>query len=193
MNMGYKEDEIIAIINRFSSLIKHVIQNNLYKSDDIDPEDIEQEVKIKIWKVLRKGKKVEKLSSYISKVAYSVIVDELRRTMGRALVKEKNDFQVILSIISEIHDKREMSPQYALEKKESRSFISKAVDSLSTNRRYVLRLYIAGMTINEICEFTGWEKGNVRHLFYRGIDDLKKSIGVNSGPVKANIPATKKE
>src|SRR4030065_818519 len=73
------EQSTRALIDRFSLLIKKVIQGHLHRSDDIDIEDIEQEVRLKIWAFLKKGKDVQNLPSYIKKVAYSTTIDALRK------------------------------------------------------------------------------------------------------------------
>src|SRR4030065_2630522 len=75
------EQRTKAVIERFSLLIKQVIQKNLHRSDVVDLEDIEQEVRLKIWAFLKKGKNVQNLPSYIKKVAYSTTIDELRKMM----------------------------------------------------------------------------------------------------------------
>ena len=174
--MQQKETEIIETINKFSALIRYIIQKNLYESDDIDPEDVEQEVKIKIWKYLLKGKKIKKLSSYISKVAFTITIDELRKMRKQTTLKYTDGLKNLHLIYNEIYGKVKNSPEFLLEEKESKSFIENAIHSLSNNRRQVLRLYANGMTIEEICELFHWDKVKVRHLLYRGIDDLKKRV-----------------
>lgn len=84
------ESDIKKIIDKFSSLIKYVILKNLHKTDRVDPDDIEQEVQIKIWRFLKKGKKVENLPSYIKRVAYTATVDELRK-MRKQTPSENTD------------------------------------------------------------------------------------------------------
>ncbi|MGZ5515834.1 MAG: sigma factor-like helix-turn-helix DNA-binding protein [Candidatus Aminicenantales bacterium] len=66
------------------------------------------------------------------------------------------------------------------------------VDSLSENRRKVLSLFLTGQTIEEIASSLNWEKTKVRHLFYRGVDDLReisRSRAGNAGaPLSENPP-----
>jgi RNA polymerase sigma-70 factor (ECF subfamily) len=67
-----------------------------------------------------------------------------------------------------------------------RESLKELIDSLGENRKQVLRLYLVGMSIEEICEFFDWDKTKVRHLLYRGIDDLKekmKSHQQNNTPI----------
>jgi len=165
------------IIDKFSSLIRHVIAANLYKTDNVNLEDVEQEVKVKIWKFLKKGKKVDNFPSYIKRVAYTATIDELRKMRKQNPTSEAIGLKNIYSM-SRINELRnpEDSPEFLLEGRKMRESLKELIDSLGENRKQVLRLYLVGMSIEEICEFFDWDKTKVRHLLYRGIDDLKEKM-----------------
>jgi RNA polymerase sigma factor (sigma-70 family) len=169
------ERDIEEIIGQFTLLIRQVIQRNLHRGDDIDLEDIEQEVRLKIWKFLKKGKKIENLPSYIKRVAYSTTIDELRRMMKQ---RPTRDQEGLKKVFNDLHSSSrrvgDSSPEIRLEDTEVKRSMGALVDSLSENRKRVLRLYLSGMSIEEISESLEWDKPRVRHLFYRGIDDLKE-------------------
>lgn len=150
---------------------------NLLKKDDVDLFDIEQEVKIKIWNILKKGKKVENFPSYIKKIAYTVTVDELRKMRKQNPTTEPANLKN-LYLFSNLYltRKKSDSPELLLEDMELRSSLATLINSLGEKRKQVLRLYLAGMSVEEICEFFNWDKTKVRHLLYRGIDDLKERI-----------------
>ncbi len=78
---------------------------------------------------------------------------------------------------------KDFSPEAGFEDSEARETILALVESLSENRKKVLKLYLAGLTIDEICASLHWEKTKVRHLFYRGIDDLKEKTCFLRGSV----------
>jgi len=175
------------IIDRFSSLIRHVIAANLHKTDNVNLEDVEQEVKVKIWKFLKKGKKVDNFPSYIKRVAYTATIDELRKMRKQNPTSETTGLKNIYSMsrINELRNPAD-SPGFLLEGQEMRESLKELIDSLGENRKQVLRLYLVGMSIEEICEFFDWDKTKVRHLLYRGIDDLKekmKSHQQNNTPI----------
>lgn len=60
-----KLDEFMDIIEQFSQFIRIHIQKFEPQRKGIDPDDIQQEVKIKIWNVLNDEKKIENYASYI--------------------------------------------------------------------------------------------------------------------------------
>jgi DNA-directed RNA polymerase specialized sigma24 family protein len=54
--------------------------------------------------------------------------------------------------------------------------IKNEIHSLSPRRKSVLELHLSGMNIEEIAIFLGWSDNQVRHLLYRGIQDLAEII-----------------
>lgn len=155
-------------------MIRCVIQNNLFSKDGVDWEDIEQDVKIKIWKFVKKGKKVDNLPSYIKKVAYTATVDELRKMCKQAPYQNPSRLRLLYAEMENLPNGIEdLLPDTALEKKEIMKKLKAQIDALSENRKQVLHLYVMGWSVEEICEFLHWDKTKVRHLLYRGIEQLK--------------------
>ncbi len=177
------ESQIKEVIETFACLIRRIVASHIYQNDGIDLEDIEQEVKIKIWKFLKKGKKVDKLPSYIKKVAFTTTVDELRKMLKQCPSRELPDLKRLFSYgFFEEGNEETWSPESLLSSKEARLLVRDAVESLGDNRRQVLRLYLKGMSVEDISYSLSWDKTKVRHLLYRGIDDLRERIG----PVRRN-------
>ncbi|MEN6310006.1 MAG: sigma-70 family RNA polymerase sigma factor [Acidobacteriota bacterium] len=169
------ERDIEEIIGQFTLLIRQVIQRNLHRGDDIDLEDVEQEVRLKIWKFLKKGKRVDNLASYIKRVAYSTTIDELRRMMKQRPTRDQDGLQKVFDGLGASSWRiGDFSPEGRLENAEVKRTMGAMVDTLSADRKKVLHLYLAGMSIEEISKSLAWDKPRVRHLFYRGLDDLKE-------------------
>jgi RNA polymerase sigma factor (sigma-70 family) len=171
------EDKIKETIERYSGLVRQVIWRQLHKNDSLYLEDVEQEVKLKIWDFLRKGKSIHNLSSYIKKVAYSTTVDELRKMRKQAPPRESGELQQVYVSTELLEAHRSgLSPESSLEEKEQKAFIHQSLGRLGKNRKQVLRLYLDGFSVDEIGEYFGWDNVKVRHLLYRGIDDLRDLI-----------------
>ena len=167
--------DIEDVIERYALLIRRVIQKSIHRGDDIDPEDIEQEVRLKIWKFLKKGKKVDNLASYIKRMAYSTTIDELRRMMKQRPSRDLENMRTLFKGISRLSWRvSDYSPEMPLDENETKQTIRTLVNTLSEDRKKVFNLYLRGMTIEEISKSLKWDKPRVRHLFYRGIDDLKE-------------------
>ncbi len=174
--MDSNEDDFFEIVDRFSGLIKAIIFKNLYQSR-IDHEDVEQEVYFKLWKFLKKGKKIENMPSFIMKAVYTITMDELRKLRKQMPPGDSSELKHLYLVSEELSGKAfSDSPGEALEKRELSRQINDAIETLSENRKQVLRLYVRGMSVDEICTYFKWDKVKVRHFLYRGIDDLRRKI-----------------
>ena len=167
-------DRIRDIINKYSALIRSVIMTHVHAGDGLDPQDIEQEIRIKIWKSIRKGINIDKLPSYIKKVAYTTTIDELRRLRKQAPYRSAFNWGRMLIILEEDSaESEETNPEVGYDRLESELAIVPLLNRLSLDRKRVLQLYAFGLSVDEICECFGWDPTRVRHLLYRGIDDLR--------------------
>lgn len=161
--------EFESIINRFSLFVKAHIQKFNVQKSGIDPDDVFQEVKIKIWKILEDEKKIKNYASYIRKIVDSSIIDQLRK-----LKREKGMFeQEKYRWISEQKSSYSSSMSRETNAKE---IVGEAVNSLIDSRRIVVKLFLLNMTIDEIAAYLRWSKDKTRNLLYRGLSDLKKRL-----------------
>jgi RNA polymerase sigma factor (sigma-70 family) len=166
--------DIEDVIEKFAQLVRQIIRKHVYQGDGIDLEDIEQEVRLKIWRFLKKGNKVDNLPSFIKKVAYSTTIDELRRMRNqKPSCKPEALKRVFLETGGISVESAEFSPETRLDGDESRRSIGALVETLSEDRKKVINLFLSGMSLEEISELLNWDRTRIRHLYYRGVDDLK--------------------
>ena len=168
MGMGNPEDkEFEELLNRFADFIRiHIQKYNLYKYG-LDPDDISQDVRIKIWKLLHSEKVISNYSSYIKKIVNSSVIDQLRK-----IRREEGIFS---------HEKQvaERELAYSIDLSRVRALeetVGKAVDSLMDSRRQVVKLYLLNLSIPEIAGYLHWSTDKTRNLLYRGLADLRKAL-----------------
>lgn len=167
-----KQEVYENIIAKFSRLITAQIQKFNIQKFGLDPEDISQEVKLKIWKILQNEKHIANYSSYIRKIVNSSVIDHLRR-----LKREEGIF---------LHEKqKKVSEQQidygrellqSLQEQHLREAIGAAVDTLMESRRTVVKLFLLNLTLEEISICLNWSKDKTRNLLYRGLSDLKRVL-----------------
>lgn len=137
-----------------------------------EKEDIDLEVKLKLWKKLAAGHKIDNLRSYLWRVVYTTALDVLGERMP-CLSLEK---------LAETTEEEALSlpgpssPNATIEKKELRRLLEKAIDSLAERRKAVLQLHFTGMDLKQIATSLHWRENQVRHLLYRGLSDLREKI-----------------
>ena len=163
------EEELRALLNNFSDFIRiHTLKYNLHKHG-IDPEDIIQEIKIKLWKLLSSEKKIYNYPSYIKKIVNSSVIDHLR--------KFKRNEHIVL------HEKNKCisETEYAygpelIRLKNLEEAVDKAINLLRDTRRQVVKLYFLGFNVTEIAHYLKWTISKTRNLLYRGLHDLKNIL-----------------
>jgi len=174
--LGTMELETLLKSKKFleevASSVKNIIYANFPKTSREEQEDIEQEVKLKIWQVASNGKKITNLRSYLWKVVYTTALDLINERLLNT-----SDEEIIKQIDSlNISRLKLLSPELLMQKKEHADILKNEIHSLPPRRKAVLELYLSGMNLEEITEFLGWGQNEVRHLLYRGIQELAERV-----------------
>ena len=125
-------------------------------------DDIVQEVQLKLWKMMSGGRKIRNLKSYLWKMVYTTALDVIE---GR---------QKEISLGAEVIGG--LSQEKKLEKKEAWERVLKVIETLSPQRRLVMKLHLTGLNVRETAEFLNWNESRVNHLFYRAKKDLQDRL-----------------
>ncbi|MEA2006061.1 MAG: sigma-70 family RNA polymerase sigma factor [Acidobacteriota bacterium] len=164
-----KSQNFNDIIKRFSRFIKANIQRFNLPKRGIDPDDIFQEVKIKIWKILNSEKEIKNYSSYIRKIVESSTIDHLRRL-------RKEEEVIFQEKQKQISERKTLYARNPLSDAKMEETIGHTVESLLESRKKVVKLFLLDMSIEEIAISFGWSNDKTRNLLYRGLNDLKKKL-----------------
>jgi RNA polymerase sigma-70 factor (ECF subfamily) len=164
-----KEREFTALLDNFAGFIRfHILKFNLGRFG-LDPDDISQDVRLRLWKLLNAEKKVDNYASYIKKIVDSAVIDQLRRWKREEGIfrAEKNNKIAELELIYNPEIERLAR---------LKEIISRSVESLIPSRKQVVKLYLLGMNTEEIAAYLGWSQDKTRNLLYRGLADLKNRL-----------------
>lgn len=165
-------------LEEITSSIHSIICRKFPHLNGGDYEDVEQEVKLKIWKMVSNGKKIDNLQSYLWKVVYTTALDIMETQLKELSLETYLESMKSVSPLSGELGKIESG----IEKEELKMILEKIVDSLPPKRRTVLKLHLAGMDLDEMADFLDWTHHKVRHLFYRGLQDLKVKLKAGEQP-----------
>lgn len=170
-NEGMEREELIAILDSYAQFIrKHIQKFNLLKYG-LDPEDIMQDVRIKIWNLIRSDRTVYSRGAYIKKIINSSVIDQLRKFRRQDyLVSHEKHKQI--SELSRPYDHDKETARL----KAWRDSIHEGVERLIRSRRQVIKLYLLGFSIREISSYLGWSVDKTRNLLYRGLADLRNNL-----------------
>jgi len=168
--------KLLLLADESSKLIEHFIRVNFPNFNHQDKEDISQEVKIKILKKLESGRKIRNFKSYLKRVVYTTALDAIPKERMESFGENEME----LNLANHLSEFNILGPEAAIEKTRINRILNDAINSLSANRRIVIKLYMKGLNVRETAEFLGWSTSKVNHLFYRGIEDLRKKIDRNA-------------
>jgi RNA polymerase sigma factor (sigma-70 family) len=164
-----KLKEFDIVLSKFAQTIKGNIKKYNLSKEGIDPDDVFQEVRIKIWKLLNDEKKIINYSSYIKRIVDSSVIDHIRKMRReRGLISQQKH-----KTINEWKSPYEIENVY---EKNLRKIISAGIDSLLESRRKVVKLFLLNLTIEEIASLFNWSRDKTRNLLYRGLSDLRRTL-----------------
>jgi RNA polymerase sigma factor (sigma-70 family) len=164
-----KSQKFDGLVEKYSQFIESQILKFNPQKNGIDPDDIFQEVKIKLWNVLNDEKKIYSYSSYIKKIVNSCAIDQIRKSRREegVISNEKR---------KKISDRRSFYKKHNSNENELKNMVGETVESLMESRRRVVRLFLLNLTLEEIAIFQNWSEAKTRNLLYRGLNDLKKLL-----------------
>ncbi len=160
--------DLELVLRKFSNSIRSSVLKFGLEKRGIDPEDIIQEVRIKIWKKFVNEKKVNNHSSYINRIVNSTLIDCIRRSRRQERLIWHAQQRALLQ--------EGCCQEPGSEDNLFRETITKATDTLLESRRTVVKMFLSDMNIEEISLALKWSQDKTRNLLYRGLADLKSRL-----------------
>ena len=164
-----KEEEFRRILENYAQFLSAQVRKYDLQKYGLDPDDIMQDIRIRIWKLINDERTIFRQASYIKKIVNSAVIDQFRK-----LRREDGLFR---------YEKQkcvaELNPSYNREAARKKMFtetVGRAVERLIDTRRQVVKLYLLDFSIPEISSYLNWSTDKTRNLLYRGLADLRKSL-----------------
>jgi RNA polymerase sigma factor (sigma-70 family) len=133
-------------------------------------EDLVQSACLRIVKKSTGSKESEPLgSSYLWKVAHSVVMDEIRHRRRRP--EAELDSPGIAEPVSPA-----VAPAENLAASQVRDAINQGVMQLTEARRWAVLLYLYGFTLKESARMLGWNPKRVDNQRYKGLTELRSYL-----------------
>lgn len=171
--MPISECEFRQLWREYGARVRAVIAGNRLLDPATTPEDIEQEVMLRLWQVLSGETQIEHSASYIRRVTHSALIDAVRRAQVRETSRRNSNVDV------EAVAQNNASPndgERAVYRQELQDVIDVAMGRLKENRRRAVALRLNGLTAVEIARLCGWPKAKTRNLIYRGLAQVREHL-----------------
>jgi len=134
-------------------------------------EDIVQAALIRLLDAHRKsGGNLPQNPSYLSRVAYNAMVDEVRRHFKRKEVPEDEPLRLDHTAAATVQ------PEQRAAATEIHEGIRDCLAAMIPSRRMSVACHLLGYSVPEAARFLGWTPKKVEHLIHRGLADLRTCL-----------------
>ncbi len=169
----------LALRNRLQQLLRDygrkvrlLIDKHGLAQYGIDPADIEQEVRIRLWKALERDRNAAFHTSYIQRTVLSTVVDAIRAASSRhadPLPEEHSEggFELVES---------SAGPERTAGSTQDFGAIAACMAELPERRRQAVALHLQGFSFREIGGFFGVSEEAARKLLDRGMETLRERL-----------------
>jgi RNA polymerase sigma-70 factor (ECF subfamily) len=138
-------------------------------------EDLVQIALMRVMEVRRRSEGNAQLSpSYLRKVAYSALIDEIRRCRRKGEVPLETEDGI--DPAAERTSGRP-NPEESSAGREVGKAIRDCLGRMVSPRRSAVVLHLQGHSVPEIGRLMGWAGKKADNLVYRGMDDLRECLG----------------
>ncbi len=166
--MDELERAITELLQRHRGLIRTLLNRNSHRFGHVDADDVEQEVALRLYQVLKRETKIQHPASYIASVVNTTLLDVIRKA-GRRLPEGADSSQT--EPVSP-----EQEPALRLQHQQQLQQVEHCLQQLPTNRAIAVRLHLQGYSHREMADITGWSTGKIRNLVSRGMQTLKARL-----------------
>lgn len=163
-------EPIDVLLARFGARVRTLVATHCRADQGLDADDVEQEVRIRLWKALERDRNAVLPASYIQRVVVSTVIDQLRRARARPSepLPEYEDGEGEASIDTVAPD-----AEASASEREHVELLARCLDGLPERRRVPVEMHLQGFTPQEIAALTGLSADAARKLAERGLKDIR--------------------
>jgi RNA polymerase sigma factor (sigma-70 family) len=158
------------LLRDYGARLRSLIQAHRLERHGIDSADVEQEVRIRLWKALERDRNSPPNASYIQKVVATAVIDAVRRAHVRVAEPLPEDDEPNALLVEA------PSPERQAGQGQTVSVVARCLTELPGQRGAVVGLHMQGFSLDEIAGLTGVSSEAVRKLVSRGIEQVKARL-----------------
>jgi len=157
----------------YGARVKALLSTYGLDKHGVDPADVEQEVRIRLWHALERDRSGAFHASYVQRVVASTVIDALRRAQVRAaepLPEEDDEGSVDPDVAQVAPDRRagDLERMHGLKQ---------CLGEIPERRRLPISLHLQGFSLQEIADLAGIPSAEAaRKLVSRGLEELKHRL-----------------
>lgn len=172
-----------SLIEKYDRLIRAIVARvgrrmGLRRDSFLEKDDIEQEVRLDLWKQIARGQTIEFPATYIYRATIRETIRVLRRVISRRETTPVEE-HIGAEQLKELGD-----PFHLLAAQEELRDIVFGLRTLAPERQHAVRAHLTGFQFQEIMLMYGWSYQKARNLIARGMADLRKSLLNGNAPCR---------
>ena len=170
------EERLEALLREHGAWLRRTVEQTCPRNLAIQPEEVEQEVRLRLWRALGRESELRHPASYLRRVVTTATIDAIRRVRARRedpLVTraEEPSNPVAVDPVS-----ADPSPEGTVAGAQTGALIVECLEELSENRGLAVKLYLQGFNYQEVADLLGWSEAKARNLVSRGMRDLRELL-----------------
>ena len=167
-------DRLHRLLADYAVKVRLLIDSHGLGQYGIDGADIEQEVRIRLWKALERDRNAAFHTSYIQRVVLTTVIDAIRAANARPAepLPEAPDEGDAAFIEPSAGPERMASGVADFDR------VMACMAELPERRRKAVALHLQGFSLREIGEFSGTSEDAARKLLDRGMEMLRERLAV---------------
>lgn len=160
------------LLTRHGARLRLLVAQHCSANQGLDPDDIEQEVRIRLWKAVEREKNSALPASYIQRVVVTTVIDALRRDKPdqTTTLPEEGQEAGIEALLDRVGPVRSASDGQRMD------LVRAAIVELPVRRRQPVQLALQGFTPEEIGELLDMTATMAKNLMYRGLYELRERL-----------------
>ena len=174
---------LAALLDQYGRVLRRAIARTCPPHAGLDLDDIEQDARMRVWRVLAGEREIDRPASFLYRVAVTATLDALRRARARWRevrvpaegaedVRRKSN----MTVASAIGSTASPDPERHTARRELLDTVLERLARLSDDRRRAVSLHVQGFTTREIARLLDWTEPKARNLVYRGLADLRAKL-----------------
>lgn len=165
------EQEFGALIERWSGYVRKTLVSIDPRRNEADLQEVEQEIRLKLWQTLSRERNWDKPASFIRSVVTSVAIDAARRRQVRGGDSEHVGLEYLepwstgdVGRGDDLEDRAELLAALEL------------LNRTDVDKAQAVGLHLQGFTTEEIGSLLGWTEAKARNTVYRSLEALREQI-----------------
>lgn len=163
---------LYQLLADYGAKVRQLIESHRLGQHGIDPADIEQEVRIRLWRALERDRNAAFHTSYIQRVVLSTVIDAIRAANSRPSEPLPEEAEEGAPALVE----HGAGPEQTAGGAQDFGRLAACLAELPERRREAVTLHLQGFTPREIGQFSGTSEEAARKLLERGMQTLRERL-----------------